>query len=228
MTCRPAHILGLFLIFTTPLLFADSQPDVKSRVRLFCDQKVKLTEQSIKLDVQSLFSLEAGNKAAAAVGGVSTVQIATMHLNCNLLVGGFINPEQFLVKQTEILQFAVDLQSVTREAEATKSSADAGSSLPKPASPNNTSTTATKDNGTTPTDKSGQTSSEPSAKKPGEGKPIPAKKPVNLDINTIAKDLGVKIKNKVAVSQSGNEDLILSGMGRIIHNYSPIPLNDQP
>ena len=92
MKPKNVYTLLMVLTFMHRPSYAQTQVDVKTRVKVFCDTQVKLTEASIKFDVQSLLSIEAGNKSASTIGNVGTVQIATMHLNCSLLVGGFITP----------------------------------------------------------------------------------------------------------------------------------------
>lgn len=231
---RHLWILGLLLPFFAQPLLADSQSDLKSRVKTFCDQKAKLTELSINFDVEKLVSLQAGSKAASQLNSVGTVQIAMMHCDCNLLVGGFITPEQFLGKQTEILQFAVDLQNVSKQAqaqdEATKAAANKTTSATagtKPANPQASSSSQTESIARSAGETSKNKSEGTGPQTPEKGKSSQASKPANLDINAIAKDLGVELKNKVGVVQSGNENLVQSGMQRLIDNYSPIALSNR-
>jgi len=221
MNYRRFGVLGLWLFLGSNVLFAQSQPDVKTRIKLFCDEKVKLTEASIKFDVQKLVSLEAGVNSAAAVDSVSTVQIATMHLNCNLLVGGFISSDQFLAKQTEILQFAVDLETARQEAEAKKAAAT--KTNPSPSGSGGTGSQVAA-NSQSPSEATTKDASGASKDKAKENAPAPStsQKPAGLDLNAIAKDLGVTVKKKAAVSQSGSEDLVQSSMQRLIQDYSPI------
>jgi hypothetical protein len=248
MTFRNFCVLVLLVLSSSPGLLAQSQSDLKGKVKLFCDEKVKLTEQSINFDIQKLVSVQAGNKAAAAVDSVSTVQIATMHLNCNLLVGGFISSEQFLTKQTEVLQFGVELEGVRQEAEAKKAAElktnTAASGSPSSSSTGSVTSQNSSDGTNEPASGASKETTKESASSPKTGKKAVStgvsgasndnkkesvsssgvsQKPANLDLNAIANDLGVKLKKKAAVAQSGSDDLVQSSMQRIIQNYSGIP-----
>ncbi len=186
---------------------AHAEQDIRSRAKTFCNDGVKLTELSIKFDVEKLVSLDAGRKSNATLDSLSVVEIAMMRLNCNMLVAELITPEQFLTKQTEILQFALGVENTRK----------IGESKVNPAAKSDSTTTATgntapavKDSKKTTTDTKKQT----------------ATKPAKLSIKTIAKDLlDVILTDKTAVGQTGNNDLVESSIQRIITAYSPIPLN---
>jgi hypothetical protein len=191
-----------------------AQQDIKSRVKFFCNDGVKLTERSIKFDVQKLISLDATQKASATLDSVSVVEISIMHLNCNLLVADLISPEQFLTKQTEILQFALEIENTRKIAESK-------------VTPTRTDTNATPPGDT---QKSGvektKATSPGDAKKSGVEKKEAATKTADLSIKSIAKDLlGVILKDKTSVGQSGNQDLVQSLIYRVISTYSPIPVS---
>jgi hypothetical protein len=205
--------------------------DIKSKLKLFCDQKAKLTENSINFDVQKLLSLGVDAKSATTLDSLSAVQIATMHLDCNLMVGGYITNDQFLAKQTEILQFGVDLESVRQVAE--EKAAAGNNSGGKTASSAPGSATAGSSGASNPAAGASGTTAKTAPAAPASGSTPSTgnksagttQKPAALDLDAIAQELGVTLKHYGAVSQSGNENLVQSGVEWLLENYSPIEVN---
>ena len=201
---------------------ADPTSDISKRAKSFCDTKVKLTEQNISFSVEKLITLSGSNKSSVALDSVSVVQIATMRLNCTLLVAGYITPEQFLAKQTEILQFAVDVDTVSKVAEAKNSS-----TTTKPGSPSTSSgAQSTNPSGSKTSDSSsGQKSASTQPAKDGGQKPAPPTKKPSISIQQIANDLGVTLKVNGGTVQSGGQDYVATAVDRIVAKYSPIPIS---
>jgi hypothetical protein len=220
-----------------------SAQDINSKIKTFCNDKIQLTENSINLSVKQILTLGAARKSSASLDSVSAVEISMMHLNCNLFVAQLITQQQFLDKQTEVLQFAVDLEMLKTlaQASATKNQSNTNTTqkTEAPAAPaggkDATDTTKTTNsaagtagsNGTSPTKgkqpKTGKTatSNSNSAAQPGSKSPTD---PGSSVIKSIALELGITLKNNTAVGQSGHRDLVGEGVDRLISTYSPIPV----
>jgi hypothetical protein len=65
-----------------------------------------------------------------------------------------------------------------------------------------------------------------SPKNPDAAKTKPGGDAVDVDIKVFATELGITLKNKSAVVQSGNDDLVQGAMQRLIENYSTVRLKD--
>lgn len=248
-------VLSTIFLGCISSILADQTSDIKKRAAAFCDTKVKLTEDNINFSVKNLITLSGASKSSVTLDSVSVVQIATMRLNCNLLIAGLITPDQFLVKQTEILQFAVDVDTVTKVAES-KAAAPAGNTNP---SAGNTSGAASSTNGENPSsnttgDKAGsQTQGNSTTTKvntpPQGGKNgtqtagssnttkanVPAQdgsnkagaqpSPPTVTILEIAHDLGVTLKINAGTVEAGGQDYVDSAITRLVAKYSPIAIS---
>ena len=114
---HPLTLLILVISICAGSAKADETSDLSKRAKTFCDTKVRLTEDSIKFDVQKLVTLDASQKSTSALDSESVFEIALMTLNCKLLVTKYISADQFISTQTEILQFAIAVENTRKVAE---------------------------------------------------------------------------------------------------------------
>jgi len=143
------------------------------------------------------------------------------------MVAGYITPDQFLSKQTEVLQFAVDLQTVRQVAEAKNNSAatknDTSADASKAAAPAGTTAASSATSGAGSSKSassasaskaaapSGKAATSPGATSSGSAteQKKPAPNPAITSIQDIARDLGVKVTVNAGTVQSGSEDYVV-------------------
>jgi len=236
MKLRRVAMCLFVLAFVGPL---SARPDdMSSKIKTFCNDKVRLTENSITFSVKQIVSAGGGQKSTTtALDSVSTVEISMMHLNCNLFVAQMITQQQFLDKQTEILQFALDLESLRALAEAKaasqpqkKDTAPSADQATKPAEGSGTDSASTKTKDGNSSDsaasKGGAKSGDATKGGSQNGKSSTDTKQNSGQsvIKSIAVDLGITLKSSTGVSQSGHHDLVNDGVTYVISKYSPIPV----
>jgi hypothetical protein len=223
--------------------------NLNSKINQFCNHGVNTTSTTIKLSIKNIVTLDAAHGAnTAALNAVGIIEIDTMILNCRLFVGNLIDEPTFLATQSQVLQFALDVNSLEALAAAKSNTAasapaknDAGSATdksndgtkttnsPVPGTANGTNPSTTGQSATstspgTPTsagDGASKTKTPPASKTK-----TPPAKAGESQIKAVAADLGIILKDISAGEHTLGLDPVNDGIGLIIGQYSPIHIKD--
>jgi hypothetical protein len=203
--------------------------DVKSKIKMFCNDGLTLTQKSINLSIKQIVTIAGTDNSVAVLDSLGTLEISMMRTSCNLFVAQMITQQQFLDTQTKVLQFALDAEELKATVENNtvasgrgganntptggSPAAPASTNPPKPSVPTNPGASATPvaQNGS-PKNKNSKPASNDQADPGVKG------------ILKVAQDLGVNLTSNPPGSQSMSFDPVGDGVNHMILIYSPIPI----
>jgi hypothetical protein len=95
----------------------NARPISRPSALIFCKMRVPLIQRSVKFDLAVLERSTALKESVAVLDATAAIQLMGLGSACGLLEGGSLSLEEFLGRQSDLLQFAYDFEYLRKLAE---------------------------------------------------------------------------------------------------------------